>query len=359
VQLPRARRFLEDVLHLEPGVEAVARAHVDLESDPELVDHAPRGTILFPTVFGLEAMAQAAAYALGERELGSVRIESIRLDRPIVVDGHAGTTIEVRAEVQEQVEPGSPRQVRTAIGAEATGFAVDHFSATFVLDTIVEPASEPYDLPATPLDLRPEEDVYGWLLFHGPAFRRIEQVHRLDSTGCVFSARATVDDADAYLLGDPFFRDALLQAPQLVVPQSICLPIEIGSIEIATTPAAGTELGVVVYEGKHGGHEHARVVAFDADDRVRERITGFRSRIVETRDDNPTAKELADPQDRDARLVQRELAERGLTLGVRTPEVALAHMRGLHALSADERRVLELPLFEDAVGRLLQNGNER
>jgi hypothetical protein len=57
--------------------------------------------------------------------------------------------------------------------------------------------------------------------------------------------------------------------------------------------------------------------------------------------------------------VQRELAERGLTLGVRTPEVALAHMRGLHALSADERRVLELPLFEDAVGRLLQNGNER
>jgi hypothetical protein len=38
--------------------------------------------------------------------------------------------------------------------------------------------------------------------------------------------------------------------------------------------------------------------------------------------------------------------------------VSLAHIRGLHGLSADERRVLELPLFEDAVGRLLGNGDK-
>ena len=37
----------------------VFTAHLSLETDPYLVDHNFQGSYLFPTVFGLEAMAQA------------------------------------------------------------------------------------------------------------------------------------------------------------------------------------------------------------------------------------------------------------------------------------------------------------
>jgi enediyne polyketide synthase len=57
---PQGRRFLEDRIHLTPGVEAVFSTHLSLETDPYLSDHHFQGSYLFPTVFGLEAMAQAA-----------------------------------------------------------------------------------------------------------------------------------------------------------------------------------------------------------------------------------------------------------------------------------------------------------
>ncbi|MCK5505130.1 MAG: SDR family NAD(P)-dependent oxidoreductase, partial [Thermodesulfovibrionia bacterium] len=73
--LPAASRFLEKIVYYYPEVEVVARAHLNIERDFYVKDHIWRGTYLFPTVFGLEAMAQAVAYVTGESTLDSIRIE--------------------------------------------------------------------------------------------------------------------------------------------------------------------------------------------------------------------------------------------------------------------------------------------
>jgi acyl transferase domain-containing protein/NAD(P)-dependent dehydrogenase (short-subunit alcohol dehydrogenase family) len=81
--LPANSRFLENIVRYYPGVEVVARAQLSLDKDPYIKDHLWRGTYLFPTVFGMEAMAQAVAYVTGETDFTSLQIENIRLERPI------------------------------------------------------------------------------------------------------------------------------------------------------------------------------------------------------------------------------------------------------------------------------------
>jgi enediyne polyketide synthase len=347
---PRAKpvsdRFVEEVLQVEPGVEAVARARLTTVDDPYLEDHVYGGTPLLPAVFGLEAMAQAAALAAGVRQLDGVRIEDIRLERPVPVDPDGGAVIEVRGEVLE----GDGVRVRASLGAEQSGFTVDHFSATFVLGAATQHDTEP--MPATdgPLDIRPED--LSLILFQGPRFRRLTRIHSLDSKACVAEAE---ERDEPYLLGDPFFRDSLLQAALLVVSQSDCLPVEIDLIESAP-PGAGIRLCRAVNDGRRDQTEHATIVAFDATGAVRQRIVGLRARILGERPDRPTPEELADPSQRDATLLRRRLAEAGPRLGVAVPEVSLRYLSGLHELSRDERHARELPLFTETVERHLQNG---
>ena len=50
-------RYLEEPISVTPGVESIFQAHLNLERDPYLKDHIFNGSYLFPTVFGLEAMA--------------------------------------------------------------------------------------------------------------------------------------------------------------------------------------------------------------------------------------------------------------------------------------------------------------
>ena len=76
---------MEDVRFFQPGVELVARTHLDLDRDPYLADHQYKGSYLFPTVFGLEAMAQAVSYVLGRSELPALSIQEVRLQRPLLV----------------------------------------------------------------------------------------------------------------------------------------------------------------------------------------------------------------------------------------------------------------------------------
>jgi malonyl CoA-acyl carrier protein transacylase/acyl carrier protein/NADP-dependent 3-hydroxy acid dehydrogenase YdfG len=350
---PVAKRFLEDVLHVEPGVEVVARAQLSLERDTYLSDHVYKGSHLFPTTLGLEAMAQAVALATGRRELGALRIEDVSLERPVAVDPTTGTEIEIRAEVVE----GDVPQVRAAIGTAQTGFTVDHFSATFVLDIDAEARTEKIELPPEPLDIRPEEDLYGRLLFQGPAFQRLRQIHSLDSSACVFLAEEQESD-DAYLLGDPFFRDTLLHGAQLVVPQSLCLPVHVGTIEIqqSNDPKPAMRVVRVIHEGRTDDFENASVVAVDAQGRVLQRLEQYRLRILERLEDNPSAEGIADPGERDTDLLRHELLTRARALGVEAPEPAFAYLADLHSLSADERHELERPLFGEAVARFLQNG---
>jgi hypothetical protein len=365
--LPPASRFLESLVNVEPGVEVLCRVHLSLERDLYVEDHVYEGSYLFPTVFGLEAMAQAVSYATGEGEFGALRLEDIRLERPIVVDPEKGVDIEIQAEVFEKDSEDAVRRVRAGIRTEQTGFATDHFSATFVLHPNSDAPKECVEVAETPLDIQPRQDLYGGVLFQGPRFQRLQQIYTLDATRCVFRTEIqeplagkesfSDDTSQIVLLGDPFFRDALLQVAQLCVTPDICLPVFIDSIELFRPhrDASGSHIGVLVIHGQDEQQYNCTVFAVDEDGRVVERLNGYRAQIVKRLSDGPTAEELADPSQRDEQKLQSELVRRAEALSVTIPHVALTYLPGLHTLSREERHQHELPILRRAVSQIIDD----
>jgi len=316
LQLPQACRFLEKIRYYYPKVEAIARAHLSLEKDGYLHDHNWRGTYLFPTVFGLEAMAQAAAYVAGLDKLETYRIDDLLLERPIAVDPENGVDIEIRAEVLEKTAANQKEQcIAVEIATEQTGFAKAHFSAIFkILEEKTIP-EEPVELPATPLDIDPEQDLYGWLLFQGPRFRRIEKIYSLDSKKTVIQAKRAIGqtndpEARGRILGDPFFRDALLQSIQLPLSQDACLPVKINSLEHYHADGGNSDGLLTVRAVVTQRTEEqivAEVMAVNDKGQVVERLGGYRAQILEHNDDYPTAEELADSGRRNNGIPEKTL----------------------------------------------------
>jgi acyl-CoA thioesterase FadM len=291
--LPRGRRFLENVRFFQPGVEVVARTHLTLERDAYLADHEYKDVYLFPTVFGVEAMAQTVAYVLGRPELRSVTISDLDLSRPLPVHAERGLEIEVYARVVEG-EPGAVT-VKTGIRCEQNGFSVDHFSGTYSLGV---QTAQPAGVSRTPertavLPLDPLRDLYGPILFQGARFQRIARVHQLDSDDCYFDSDER--EATGYVLGDPFCRDTLLQSLQLCATPDQCLPVRIGRWQItdAADTAARIRHNRSSISARRPDEYVGNVTSSDVSGAVLEQVTEYHAKILERREDWPTAEELA------------------------------------------------------------------
>ncbi len=362
--VPAASKFIEKPQIIDFGLEVTVRTHLTLEKDSYVKDHVYKGSYLFPTVFGLEAMAQTVAYTVGQDKFHSLRIEDIRLERPIVVDPQNGVEIELRTEVQERESRNAPQRVYAEIRTEQTGFTIAHFAATFVLGQELEPTVEKVELPQSPLAIEPKQDLYSWLLFQGPRFQRLQQIYSLDSTKMVFRTQRgfpeepqeSIDRADGpFLLGDPYYRDSLLQSVQPMVPQDLGLPIGINAIQIDQIDSNDAEscIGVAQGDSRKGKQYDATVFSVDEDGRLIEKLEGYHLRIIDHRPDNPTAAELANPGDRYEKLLHQELLQRATTLNVTVPQISLVEMPGMHNLSTEERHQRELPIFSQTVDKFL------
>lgn len=362
VSLPPASRFrfIEQVLYVEPGVELRARTHLSLERDLYVQDHIWRGSYLFPTVFGLEAMAQATAYVTGEAQPQIVCIEDISLRRPVVVNPTTGVEIEVHAEVME-VDAAGERRVKVGIRTEQTGFTTDHFSATFVLGEPILGVKAALKLGKA-LDLDPQTDLYEDLLFQGSRFQRMGSIFSLTQESSVFRSYVRLEAdllAESFapsqystlVLGDPYFRDVLLQSVQLTIPRDICLPVHIDKIELFQNPSPGEDSRVVtVFLQKREGREYiSEVVATDEQGYMVERVTGYRLRILEEHLENPTAVELAFPEDRDRNHLKQVLNISFQEFGLQQPAVALGYVPNLQAQSRKQRRQQEQPIIAHAL----------
>ncbi|MCP4627565.1 MAG: SDR family NAD(P)-dependent oxidoreductase, partial [bacterium] len=239
----RGARFLEKRIHFTPGVESAFWAHLSLDKDLYLQDHCYNDSYLFPAVFGLEAMAQAVAHVTGVTGFRGLRVENLVLRRLVVVDPEKGTDIIIWAQTRERAAAEDRLAVRAGIFKAGADPDSDFFSATFVLGSMDSPAERPFDFPHKPLDINPPTDLYRQtLLFQGPRFQRIDQVHVLerptDESGTVVISTLPPDpncaklafagpDHQHFILGDPFQRDNLLQSAALLIPQDTSLPISI------------------------------------------------------------------------------------------------------------------------------------
>jgi enediyne polyketide synthase len=218
-------RFVERPLIRYHGVELVCEVELNAGSDLYLADHLLDGNLLFPAVFGMEAMSQVAFAATGWTTVPV--IEEAEFLRPIVVPPDGSTTIRIAAAVT------GDGTVEVALRAADTGFAADHFRARLRFTGAEAPAGPPEQagegLPLVPLD--PATELYGDVLFQGPRFHRLRGYHRAAARH-VDADVAAIDATDWFagylpgelLLGDPGMRDALMHGNQVCVPHATLLP---------------------------------------------------------------------------------------------------------------------------------------
>ncbi|GAA3203383.1 type I polyketide synthase [Nonomuraea helvata] len=239
-------RFVDRPLVRYHGVELVSEVELNAGTDLYLADHLLDGNLLFPAVFGMEAMAQVASAAIA-RESTPV-IEQAEFLRPIIVPQEASTTLRVAATVTDH------DTVAVTIRSGETGFDVDHFRAVlrFAAEGPQEgpPAQVADGLPPVALD--PGTDLYGEVLFQGRRFQRLRRYHRaaarhvdadlaVEENGSWFAGFLP----DRLLLGDPGMRDALMHGNQVCVPNATLLPTAVDRVHPGGARLAG--LGEVRY----------------------------------------------------------------------------------------------------------------
>jgi len=280
-------RFVDKPLVRYHGVELVTEAELSVGTDLYLADHLLDGNLLFPAVFGLEAMAQVAQAVSGED--GLPVIEQAEFLRPIVIPPDGSTTIRIAAVVTDD------HTVEVTIRSAETGFAAEHFRARLRFTGQTAAAGPPDQiadgLPLAPLD--PASDLYGDILFQGPRFQRLRRYHQAAARNVDADVSAT-DATDWFagflpttlLLGDPGMRDALMHGTQVCIPDATLLPVGIEKVYPggAALAAAG-ELRFCANERSHDGDTYVYDIAVRTGaGAVVERWEGLRLRAVRQAD---------------------------------------------------------------------------
>ncbi|TDC42917.1 type I polyketide synthase [Micromonospora sp. KC213] len=279
-------RFVDKPLVHYHQVELVTETTLSPGADLYLADHLLDGNLLFPAVFGMEAMTQVAT-ALTGRSTVPV-IEQAEFLRPIVVPPDGSTTVRIAGVVTDD------DTVDIAIRSAETGFAADHFRARLRFGdpgVLAGPPEQVGDgLPAVPLD--PARDLYGDTLFQGDRFRRLLRYHRAAARD-VDADVAVVADGDWFagflpaqlLLGDPGMRDALMHGNQVCVPDGTLLPQGVERIVPSGARPADGQLRYCATERSRDGDTYVYDIAVrDAAGEVVERWAGLRLRAVRKKD---------------------------------------------------------------------------
>jgi enediyne polyketide synthase len=279
-------RFVDRTMIRYHGVELVTEVMLNAGTDPYLSDHLLDGNLLFPAVFGMEAMAQVAGAATGRSAVPV--IEDAEFLRPIVVPPDGETAIRVAA-----VATGEDT-VEVAIRSAETGFAAEHFRARLRFDGAEAPSGPPdqvADLPVVPLD--PASDLYGSVLFQGRSFHRLRRYHRAAARHV--DADLAVEESAGWfagflpgrlLLGDPGMRDALMHGNQVCVPHATLLPIGVDRIYPGGDGVAGVEgVRYCATERSRDGDTYTYDIAVrTGDGKVVERWEGLRLQAVRKTD---------------------------------------------------------------------------
>ncbi len=231
------RRFLDRKRVYYPGVELIVEAELSVDADPYLRDHALQKQNLFPAVFGLEAMAQAAMALAGAT--APPVFEQVEWFRPVTVSDKTPTTIRVAA-LRRTAD-----LVEVCLRSEETDFHMNHFRAQCRFGAGAESgaARVAWSQPGTNhVGLEPQKDLYDRMLFHEGRFRRVRSYRLLKAKEC--QAEIT-PDSDAswfgpylpaeFVLGDPGARDAALHAIQACIPHQRILPTGIEQVVIHRT----------------------------------------------------------------------------------------------------------------------------
>jgi len=367
---PNHLRYIEKIEYFIPSVELIAQAQLNVKDDPYLLDHNWKGSLLFPFVFGFEAMAQAVACVLGINEFEYIKARDINLERPISVPQDSGTTIEIHAVVLE-----SGKEVKIEIYSQETGYQNPHFSAIFELDARLKIEKADHLLEKRTkevIDLDAQTDIYGPILFQGKMFQGIKKIYELTYDDkkkegkCLFtsiynqSTDAFLKDGkkfnNRFLTGEPFFIDTMLQSMQLIIPQDISLPRDIEEIELI--PIKGKIINLIVESKiKKIDGDYYKGDAEVVKDGCSVRIKNCRLKILDTIIDNPSANDLVNPIKRDQSILNNLAAKYSREIGIKMPSLSIAYIAGLRDMNKQVRHKAELSFIEESVKGFLKSEN--
>ena len=280
-------RFIEKPLIRYHGVELVIEVDLTDGTDRYLADHLLDGNLLFPAVFGMEAMAQVGHAVTGSTE--TPVIERAEFLRPIVVPPGGSTAVRVAAVVTDD------DTVEVAIRSAETAYAADHFTARLRYTGKPIPDGPPENLgeglPVVPLD--PATEMYGDTLFQGALFQRLRRYRRaaarhVDADVAAIEARTWFAGflSGELLLGDPGMRDALMHGNQVCVPEGTLLPAGIERVYPGGERLSGAgEVRFCAVERERTGDTYIYDIAVrNSAGEVVERWDGLRLQAVRKKD---------------------------------------------------------------------------
>jgi enediyne polyketide synthase len=345
--VPRKKqyRFMEEVTYDHPGTEVIAKYHLDVKKDEFLQDHMVDGTPVFPAVFGMEAMAQAVSFVTGITDFRDVCIKDVAFQLPVVVDKNHGTTIEIRALV---LEDGN---IYTEVRSATSGFQKVHFSARFFFEA-VGLVEEKVHFPEQALDLDLKTDFYQPILFHGPLYHRLEAIYEASSDldhgegVTLFTARSEV--YEDFLLGDPYFNDALLHSARVITPQQLLLPVEISGFYIqGIIEKQGTWRGVARLVHRKGKHYTFVISLLDEANTVVQQIT-FKSYNFADLPTLPSTDEMVSISRKNEDLIIKKALQSYVAQhpDVKIPEIGIAYLPHMHQDTKKVRHQRIQPLFK-------------
>lgn len=333
-------RFLESITDYELGQHCVAQVRLNVEEDRYLNDHDFRGSLLFPTVMALEAMSEVAQIVAGFT-CQPTSMRNISLTRPIVVDAGAGEEVQLVAELVPVEEAANETIVHVALYCASSAFKTPHFAADLVYTDEPVLTSKTELLIEDKLPLSPQHDLYGEHLFQGELFQRLQSIYHYHQKSITFSVahQSSLSGADNgfsannefhLLLGDPFYRDTLLQIAQLPASPKVVLPLEIGEICFTENNSLGLRYGVATLTQVDDKDYLWDVAVFDESGYLLETLTDYRVRTVNGPDGGGlSVQQLLDKQ---AATNVTDLAE-----GIR---------EGISALGYQAPQLLLKPVFE-------------
>ena len=373
INVSRKLRFIEDVKFFFPGIELIAQCHINIKDDPYVLDHNWKGSLLWPLVFGLEAMAQAYAYVTGQEPKGQLKFTQIKLERPIPVHPETGARIEIHAQVLERTNKRDNEKVKIDIYSEQTKYSQPHFSAVLEVPQKVDKSKTSPGIKKMgkkDIDVDMSTDIYGRILFQGGMFQCIEKIHDLyyeenaRKGQCVFTSAQNKSSQEFlkksnrfsdFFIGDPFFIDSLFQSMQVIIPQDLSLPDQIEEIEldIMVDSRSGKCIAKSTIDRIDANYYTGNVEAFNKD-RSFLKVKSCRLKILEMIIDNPSANDLVDPSLRVQMIIHNKLEELSEKLGFVPPIVrCLCDMR-LNKSKREVRHKVEVPLINSVVKELLK-----
>ena len=254
---------------------------LSLDANPFLRDHVIGGQAVMPTVCAVAWMINACEQITPGFDFA--RVSDYKVYKGLVFDESLAPVHELAIR-EIKVEDGR-RVFDTRIKSEAEGGLMrNHYSARIELRS-----DWPGEVPVVPVDLREDDPIPGdrlyeeGVLFHGPSFRGVRRVLRLDEEGLIAECRLPTIPRHAQgqfpvQTFNPYMADVQLQSLLIWAHHTYGyggLPLKIQGSTYYRNPAFGETTYASLAVRSHAEHRLlADVTIHDANGQVYGKVTG-------------------------------------------------------------------------------------